>query len=29
MGRSSDQDELRNMLEGKGSGVDVSLRARS
>jgi twitching motility protein PilT len=29
MGRSSDQDELRNMIEGKGSGVDVSLRVRT
>jgi twitching motility protein PilT len=28
MGRSSDQDELRNMIEGKGSGVDVSQRVR-
>jgi len=29
MGRSSDQDELRSMLEGKGVGLDASLRPRA
>jgi twitching motility protein PilT len=28
MGRSSDQDELRSMLEGKGAGLDPSQRQR-
>jgi twitching motility protein PilT len=28
MGRSSDQDELRSMLEGKGAGIDPALRQR-